>query len=77
MKQVVLVISLDVYQLLMKEGYKDLEEKKPPRKTCQHNVRVDYILCSKDLFETIDEYQLQIVPSGSDHKCLKGTLPSK
>ena len=63
-----------LYDMIIERGYQDLENVKPARATCQYKTRVDYIFCSKALFDRSPQIQLEVVPSGSDHKCMKIVL---
>jgi endonuclease/exonuclease/phosphatase family metal-dependent hydrolase len=70
--------SNEVYQFLRKRMYFDVEvpdEKKWPRKTCEHDTRVDYILLSKELKDccitTTPSLCLHLIDSDHDALSLK------
>lgn len=63
----------DVYRFLTEEaGYIDMESSCPPRATCEHGTRVDYVFCSPALHARLSWARLSVLEqSFSDHRPLK------
>ena len=65
----------DLYHLICNDfKYEDLEVKKPPRPTCHYDTRVDYFFASEALLPRLSHYNLNVVPSDSDHRALLTNL---